>query len=556
MNITWAKEIINQLVMQGVDYFCLAPGSRVTPFSIAVSEEKRAETFVHFDERALAFHALGYAKATGKPAAIFVTSGTAVGNLMPAVMEASLSRIPLIVITSDRPPELRETNANQTLDQVKVFGSFVRWDFDIPCPSPDLPDRFLATTIGQAVHRAKTAPEGPVHLNCMLREPFFVEETPLTPQAPCFYEDSKATLHESAFDEWAEKLAQIERGVIIAGSMKAHSVLSPLLKLAEKLDWPLFADIDSGLRSYGRREVVIPYYDMIFKSVKGIRPGAILHFGDRLVSKALLEWTEKNPPKTYCQIADHPLRADPKHLVTHRIFCEPSHFSEKMIQKLAVKSSWLSEWQTLSKAIEEEIELPSDELSEPGIIRWIEKHVPSEWALYFANSMPVRDAESFLYPHHSLGPIFTCRGVSGIDGNIALVAGMSEGCKRPLLAVIGDQTALYDLTSLSQLKNSSYPVIIFIINNAGGGIFSFLPVHQNTSKECFEKYFTNSHAYEFEQAASFFGLPYYHPKSWEELDEVPLTQSCVVELTTDRARNLALHQELVAQCSLGISSKT
>lgn len=165
-----APQIIDELIQQGVNYFCISPGSRVTPLALGIATHSEAQTKVHFDERGIAFHALGFAKASGKPAAILTTSGTAVGHLLPAIMESSLSYIPLIILTADRPPELRDCSANQTLDQIKIFQDYVRWQIEIPCT--DLSDAALKSTIAQAVYRAKRSPAGPVHLNCQFREPF------------------------------------------------------------------------------------------------------------------------------------------------------------------------------------------------------------------------------------------------------------------------------------------------------------------------------------------------------------------------------------------------
>lgn len=547
MNIAWAKEIIHQLTLQGVKYFCLAPGSRSTPLAFAISEHPGVKSLVHYDERGIAFHALGYAKAARKPTGLISTSGTAAGNFLPAIMEASNSRIPLIVLTADRPPELRDVNANQTVDQVKLFHNFVRWQCDLPCPDPKLPKRFLSTTIGQAVHRAE---RGPVHLNCMFREPAFTEEQEEALfEIPSFYEETEQTLHEKSLDAWARKLSSIERGILIVGSYHTTRSLEPLLQLAEKLDWPLLADIDSGLRSYGRSSAIIPYFDLLYKIQPEIQAEAIVQFGDRLVSKSLLEWIERQNFTLYCHVADHPERSDSKHQVTHRLTCDPHYFCKKILDRISQKSSWLKEWKERSQAIEERLTFPS-EISEPGIVRWIEDHLPAEWALFFANSMPVRDAESFFFPKECRGPIFTSRGVSGIDGNIATVAGMSEGSGRPLFAVIGDQAALHDLNSLPLLKKSSHPVILCIVNNSGGGIFSFFPVAKKTTH--FEEFWAAKHDFTFEHAAKLFHLPYYHPESWKELGDLPFTESCILELTTDRTDNYALHQEILSQCLLSL----
>lgn len=542
MKHPFTQELIHQLVLQGVEYFCIAPGSRSTPLAVAIAENKRARTFVHFDERGLAFHALGYAIATGKPAALVVTSGTAVANLFPAVMEAAMSHIPLILLTADRPPELRDSGGNQTVDQVKIFGTFTRWQVDLPCSCEELPHRFLATTLGQAVYRATASPAGPVHINCMFREPFFREEALIEQQPPCIYEPTTTRLDSASSHKWAEHLSNANRGVIVVGSLPQGVDLKPLLALAEKLDWPIFADISSGLRSLGRHPAVVPHYDLILKGREDLSIEMLLQFGDRFVSKTLATWIKKTNPPLYCHISDHPIRIDPGHQITHRICANPASFAEAMVEKIEKKDGWLGQWQAESGEIEQRLLFSDVEISEAGLIRWLSSHVPQQAAFFFGNSMPVRDGETFFYPSNSCGPVFTQRGVSGIDGNIATIVGLSVGSQKPIIGLIGDQTALHDLNSVAQIKKSPFPILIFIINNGGGGIFSFLPVQQHTSFETFETYFANSHSFSFEHAAPLFHLPYYHPKSWEELGDVPLTESCIVELQTERARSCSLRE--------------
>ena len=173
LNQCWSSLIIEELIRNGVDYFCLAPGSRSSPLAVAVATNPRAKSFVYFDERALAFHALGYVSAARKACAVITTSGTAVANLFPAIIEASKKKLPLVILTADRPPELRHTGANQTIDQVKIFGEYVRWQFDMPCPTTEIAPGFILSTIDQAVFRANGELKGPVHINCMYREPLF-----------------------------------------------------------------------------------------------------------------------------------------------------------------------------------------------------------------------------------------------------------------------------------------------------------------------------------------------------------------------------------------------
>ncbi len=280
-----------------------------------------------------------------------------------------------------------------------------------------------------------------------------------------------------------------------------------------------------------------------------------MHFGTSFVSKTVLDWTASLPLKFYGQVAKDPLRFDPKHKLTHRLVAEPTHFCEKLLPHLPVSTGWLQEWKTEAaeiKGVLADFFSSHANLSEPGVIRTILEDLPEDWALFFSNSMPVRDADHFLFPARKIGPIFANRGLSGIDGNIATVTGIAQGLKQPLVAVLGDQASLHDLNSLAFLEKSQTPIILLIINNGGGGIFSFLPVSQK--KEHFEEYFAAAHTFSFEKAAELFCIPYFAPKEkaeWETLfkSQVQKSRSCIIEIRTDRNENLKLHKEINALCS-------
>jgi 2-succinyl-5-enolpyruvyl-6-hydroxy-3-cyclohexene-1-carboxylate synthase len=552
MNERWCAILIDQLVRLGVDYFCIGPGSRSTPLVVSIAEHPSVKTMVHFDERGLAFHALGVARGTQKPVVIIATSGTAVGNLYPAVMEASLARIPLLLLTADRPPELRDCGANQTLDQVNIFGRYLRWEADLPCPTEKLPfEHYLRSTLSQAVFRARTSPQGPVQLNCMFREPFFSSsEEELKSFDPTIYEPCRNDPEPSRVAAWAATLSSIEKGIIIVGMLPSASSFASLFAVAEKLNWPIFPDILSGMRSSPSSSHVIAHYDLILKSISHLQPEAILHLGDRFVSKTLLEWIDRVHPKLYFSSSDHPFRQDPKHKVTHRFPCDPLLLCEKLLPLLLASSSstWLNEWHMLSQIVRKT--LPTfHPLTEPGLISSL-LQLPSEWALFLANSMPIRDADLFFFPEEEKGPIFGNRGVSGIDGNIATAIGFAHGSRRPAVALLGDQAALHDINSLALLKKSSVPVIFLIVNNGGGGIFSFLPIAQK--KKIMEEYFAAAHNFSFEGAAEMFQIPYFCPSSSEQWNEIwhnslEEKQSCIIEVITDRQENYLYHQSLYHQ---------
>lgn len=522
---TWGKTIVDQLVQQGVTYFCLSPGSRSTPLAMAVAEHPEVTAFVHLDERGTAFHALGYAKASGKPAAVIVTSGTAVGNLLPAIMEAKYAHVPLIVLTSDRPPELRDVMANQTCDQIKIFADSVNYFFDLPSPSTALPQNFLSTTIALLVNRSIFPIKGPVQLNCPFAEPFF-DEAPAHAKslmAPS-YTLPELTLNTAQIKEWAETLGEIEKGVILiggSGSCKAVDLFS------EKLGWPIFADINSSHRHLASPQVV-PYHHHIVKSLPDLKADAVLHFGDAFVSKFVLQWVGLQ--KRVIHVASHCKRCDPLHRVTDRIVCDPQFFCAEVAKLLEKRERWFD--YSATPVIEDDL------LTEPGVFKELENHAT---ALFIASSMPIRDADMFFFPKVARGPIFANRGLSGIDGNIATCAGIAH--HMPLIAVVGDQTFLHDLNSLAQLKKTKHPVKLIVINNGGGGIFSFIAIGER--KDLLDTYFAAVHDIEFTKAAELFGLPYCNPKTRDELsDALRAAGTCLIEIKTNREENLALHKQI------------
>lgn len=545
-NNQWAHLIIEFLYQQKVEYFCISPGSRSTALTLALASHPHAKTFVHFDERGAAFHALGYAKATGKPAAVIVTSGTAVANLFPAVMEASLSHVPLILLTADRPPELRDVGANQTVDQVKLFGQYVRFAVDLPCPSSATTSPYLASTIAQSVFMSMHSPKGPVHLNCMFREPLFSEkEIEQTFRSTPQYNLSSPQPHDALLEKWAKSLSEYEKGVIVLGSLPPNTQFASIEKLSKNLGWPIFPDIFSGFRT---SKSAIAHYELILKSLPEMRADTILHLGDRLVSKTLLEWLQKVKTERYFQVLDIPFRSDPFHLTTDRIQCDPVLFCTSILPHLEEKdSAWMDEWTFYDKktrAIVTDFFENTERISEPSLFFYLQNALGKEAALFLGNSMPVRDAQLFLGQKEG-GPILGNRGVSGIDGNIATSVGIAQGLQMPVVSVIGDLATLHDLNSMAQMKKADYPVILIVVNNQGGGIFSFLPVARK--QDVFEEFFAASHTLSFEMAAKLFDLPYLNIQNGSALTEFlqrPLHTSCIIEVNTNRQENFLLHQQL------------
>jgi 2-succinyl-5-enolpyruvyl-6-hydroxy-3-cyclohexene-1-carboxylate synthase len=551
-NETWASKIIDGFIGQGIDYFCCAPGSRSTALILAIAEHPKASRTVHFDERGACFHAVGYAKAKRKPAIVVTTSGTAVGNLLPGVIEAYNARVPLILLTADRPPELRDCGANQSCDQTKLFSNHIRWQCDLPCPDRQISDRFLASTISHAVAVAQSPLSGPIHINCMFREPLLSALGEHVNKAEKHIHFEHACLHPSkaSINHWIEILSVHKQGILLAGS---GSDEEEILSLAEKLKWPLFADIFSSLRKFKNHPCLITHFDPILKLKGQLTAHAFIQFGDRFVSKTLSQWLEKQRPAFYLHVSSHSERQDPAHLVTHRIQASPALFTRELLDLLnsQKEDTWRSQWKEWDETCKHSLTdffSHNLALTEPGLIWQLTPLLSEDWALFLGNSMPVRDADQFFSPLSHCGPLFGNRGVSGIDGNIATAAGIAQGSGKPTLALIGDLAFLHDLNSLAYLSKITPPVLICVVNNGGGGIFSFLPVAKR--EEAFEECIAASHKISFASAASLFSLPYFHPQTPLELKNLLSLQksrptSCVIEITTNRAENVRIHEQII-----------
>lgn len=497
--------ITDQLIQQGVENFCIAPGSRSTPLVIALINHKKAKLHVHFDERGLGFFALGIAKAQNKPAAIIVTSGTAVGNLLPAVMEAHHSNTPLILLTADRPSELRDCSANQATDQTNIFQSFVRWKADLP---NDLNERYFRSLVADGVYHSIANPPGPVHFNCPFREPLYNTDAQIVEGQPIQTFVGKMRANKVKTNH--------TKGIILIGKLPNPDDVLPVLELAERLLWPVCADIQSNARLYPTVEQ-IKYYDFIEKP----KPEIVLHFGERLTSKIILKWL-KEIRVEYVHISPYSKLQDPERILTKRVQSDVAEFCQTFEGNS--DPNWLDIWEDHEPLFKE-----NDTFTEIHMMQKLSKIIPQEYAIFLGNGMPIRDADHFLFPKECAG-FFANRGVSGIDGNIALLAGIAE--KFPVIGIIGDQAALYDINSLPLLKKTKHPVVLLISNNFGGGVFHHLPI---SSSPYFEQFWGMGHNMTFEKAAELVELPYF---PFDQIHTVfKAKTTAVVELITDRNEN-------------------
>ncbi len=558
----WCTVIVEELIRQGAGFFCISPGSRSTPLTLAVAHNPKARFRMFPDERSAGFYALGYARATGMPAVLICTSGTAVANYFPAVVEASTDAQPMIVMSTDRPFELLETGANQTIRQQNIFGAYTRWNLELPAPGTDTPLRSLLSTVDHAVKRSIGSPAGPVHLNLPFREPLEPESPDLDNSwaAPvrewiasekpwCQFEIPRKEPSTEGIAALREILAQSERPLLVAGYLDNTTDGEAVAELARSLDVPLFADLTSGIRLSKK---CLPW-QLAFLSetfTEQFRPDVVIHFGGGVIGKQPALAIRKHPPVHYIVVREHPDRFNPDHNVTLGIEATPASVAAALAGCREPRqgidcTAFFSE---AAKAIEAEACAPEKPVTEVSAARIVSALTDEHHALFVSNSMPARNMDLFTAPATEK-PLRTAmnRGVSGIDGIISTAAGFSAGLQAATTLLIGDISFLHDLNALSLLVHQWNRLIVIVLNNHGGGIFSFLPIAKETDKldECF----ATPQNFSIELAARTFGLDYAHPKTNSEFTDLYKqalsgTRSIVIEVEGTRQDNLLLHRTL------------
>jgi 2-succinyl-5-enolpyruvyl-6-hydroxy-3-cyclohexene-1-carboxylate synthase len=524
-----------------------------------VARHSRAKKTVITDERGAAYYALGLAKASGLPAVLICTSGTAVANYLPAIVEASMDNIPLIVLSADRPPELIRVGANQAIFQDNIYGQYPRWQTTLAPPDSTLKaDRVQSMLESMWEHVIGSYP-GPVHLNCQFREPFDpqkpTEDTSTQLNALPNSPVSDTTLSASQRRFLKSHLGKDAKGLIVVGRSVDQGFNDSILALAQKLNWPVLPDVQCNLR-FREQAQIINHFDLalIREEPSALLPDVVLHLGGAYTSKRLLTFLN-NKNIRYISVKATPEKIDPNHQVDLTIQCNLGRFLNEvqtMITTTAGETSvnWMSAWQALNTSVLKGLDdffVHHTEISEPLVCRIISEIIPSHHTLFLANSMPIRDMEMFGKINTSVNSVIANRGASGIDGLIATSAGMAKSSDKPLTLVIGDLAALHDLNSLALLSASPQPITIVLINNNGGGIFNFLEIADES--DIFEPFFGTPHHLQFDKAAQMFNISYLHPKDLADFkaaysSAVRGEQSVLIEVSTVRSKNHQLHQEI------------
>ena len=535
-NRLWAALAVDTCIRREANHFFVAPGSRCTPLTLAVAQHAEAHVTGHFDERGLAFAALGYARATGKAGIFICTSGTAVANAMPAVVEAAMDNVPMVLLTADRPPELRQTGANQTIDQQKIFGERVRWFFDMPCPTAAITPSFVRSQLDYALQQART---GPVHLNWMFREPFGASDEPVDMAAYPLAETAVTGNHQS------KHVIPGGDTLVIVGTCRTCEARAATA-LANRIGAPILGDVTSGIRT-------IPL-DLVLRDPQGEQlpsPTSVIHIGGRIVSKHWLRFLERRAPDHLIHLTARGTRINPSHAQIQSIEGQLDSICQGIELNRPSSTAFQKDWETAGRRCLDVVShVVGDEvqLTEPAIASALAELMPSDHGLFVGNSMPVRDVDRYCFwPSDRNIVVGANRGASGIDGLIASASGFALGLQRPTTLLLGDLSALHDLNSLALLQQATTPLIVVIVNNHGGGIFDVLPVAQQT--RYFEQYFTTPHQLDFGRAAQMFGLSYQRPADLPAFRQtyaaaVGAKAATIIELSTDRAANLRLRKTI------------
>lgn len=561
-NTLYATTLVDELVRAGLRHVCLAPGSRNTPLVLAFARHPGVQVSSHLDERSAAFFALGLALATGMPAAVVCTSGSAAANFLPAIVEAHQSGVPLLALTADRPHELRDSGANQTIDQVKMFGSFARWSVDMALPEATPPAvvlRNLRTLAARAMAVAGGPPGSVVHLNLPFRAP--LEPTPVAgdlsdPPAEAqpraagapFTRIAVATevaAPEEITDEIAAILNHHERGLIICGPRCPGDDFGALVaELSRRTGYPVLADGVSGVR-FGYPEVLGGYETFLFGTPDVPPPEVVVRFGAVPTSKWLNQYLDTAAPQAVIHVRAGGIWADDSHRVSHFVAADERATIRALLARLtARRSAWAQPFASAEARVWAAIEagISSGAYFDGAAVYDVIDLLPSGASLFVGNSLPVRHLDQFGRPGAKPIHAFANRGASGIDGNLSTALGIGAG--RPdtaLAAIVGDITFYHDMNGLLAVRRCGVPVTIVLLNNDGGGIFHRLPI--NRFEPEFSHYFLTPHGLDLMHAARLYGLEHVRADGREAFrrafsESIAARAATIIEVRTDARADL------------------
>jgi len=562
-NTLWARALVEELIAAGLDAAVVAPGSRSTPLTVALAETD-VPVFSHLDERSAAFFALGRGRATGRPTAVVCTSGTAAAEFHPAVIEADRARVPLLLVTADRPPELWDSGANQTVDQSKLYGDAVRWHRQLPEPEPQARKlRGLRTTAARAVAATTGTPAGPVHLDVPFRKP--LEPTPVEGDVPEDFGGShpraargrdgpyvdvsggSPTPDPDALDDLGGAVEAVERGLIVCGPADAPTPSrDALAALADATGFPVLADPLSGVR-FGEHVADLPvlggYDGYLDERVTGDwpAPDLVLRFGAPPTSKLLRQYLARTDPR---QVLVDPAGGwrEATYAATDLLVGDADAVARGLAETLDRPAG---AWTDRLRAVEQRYwDLLDGELDDAGfegaILGAVAADAPDPATLFVSNSMPVRDLDRFGRPRGADLTVLGNRGASGVDGITSTALGAGSAVAEPLVCVLGDLAFYHDMNGLLAVGRCGVDATVVLVNNDGGGIFHMLPIEEFDPP--FTDLFRTPHGLDFAPAAELYGLEFRRPEGMAAFrdayaDSLASEGTQVIEVRTDAERN-------------------
>ncbi len=575
-NTALASALVEELGRCGVRTAVICPGSRSTPLALALWREPAIDARVILDERSAAFFALGGAQATRTPVAVLSTSGTAAANFHPAVCEADESGVPLIVLTADRPPELREIGAGQTIDQLKLYGDAVRWFCEVGTHDADDAGLLHYRSIAcRAFWTAAGDPRpGPVHLNVAWRDPLGPEPRPddVTATLPLALEgrDGGRPLTTvppapvPVAPELAEALAQrirsAGRGLIVAGRMPAGAA-AQIAALAARTGYPILAEPTSQLR-LGRhdRSLVVSAYEPIARlRPPSLAPELVLRFGEMPTCKPLRQWLAELPEAAQLVVDAGRAWNDPTRIAGAIVRAEPAALCEALVETLgdgAADDAWSRAWLGAAAAATEASEAQLDREpgpTEPGLQAALGRAYADGDLVYTASSMPIRDQEAFLPTSDAAVLFLANRGANGIDGLISSGIGAAVATGRPAWIVTGDLGLVHDVNGLAALRDADVPIRIVCANNQGGGIFEFLPQAGQIERDEFEALLGTPSGIDPGRIAALHDIPHTRLADLGGLAAAGAATG-LIEVPVDRAENVAVHERLTAAATEAVAA--
>lgn len=560
----YVTHFVDGLASSGLTDVVLSPGSRSTPLALTFCEHTDIKEWMIIDERSAAFFALGIAKKTNRPVALVCTSGTAAANYYPAIVEARLSRVPLIVLTTDRPHELRDVGAPQAIDQMHMFRNEVKWfqEMALPEGTPSM-CAYVRQKAIRSTHIAASGNPGPVHLNFPFREPlvpdFTVdglwtdEEIDSNVHLPL---EGVKTLQREQLQPLLQMLSNQKRGVIVCGPQVDPTFATVLAELASVWNLPLLVDPLSQVRQgTHEKDAIIDGYDAILRTKKvreSLIPDFIIRFGAMPVSKAYLFYVQEHANVPQFVVENNGGYREPSNTLPHFIYADQKQVAQLLIDaenKPKSEAEWLHKWKELNAIAQKHVQIRiKDEITEGSVVRYIHQFIPRETTFFIGNSMAIRDVDTFFTVSDKELSMLANRGANGIDGVISSAIGAATTGTRVTL-LIGDLSFYHDMNGLLATRLYALDITIVLVNNNGGGIFSFLP--QANDPKHFEALFGTPSHLDFKYATEMYHGVYERPETNDSFAKA-LKESyqrsglTVIEARTERRENAKWHRKIWA----------